>query len=111
MSMIERLKKRRCYPVPIGEDKVYCRALTIGELKTIDTLSTELGLAFAIGCALVDDAGQPAIARQPTETHEAFAKRALECLTDVTADSLNAIQQAIKKLNDAPPPIDDLKKN
>lgn len=119
-TMLDRLRKRRCYPVALGNDeKVYCRSLTLGELQALEHLPPDLTTPFAIGCALVDDVGQQEIPRMivadestgaPAETNEAFARRALAALTDVPSDSIRLISEAINKINTAPP-VEDLVKN
>ncbi len=59
----ERLQRRRCYPVPIGDEKFYVRALTIGEMKIFDELDDALKPGFMLACALVDDSGNQEIPR------------------------------------------------
>lgn len=110
-SIIDRLKKRRCYPIPIGDDRIHLRALTIDELKTVDTLPPELAVPFAIGSALVTDAGQSELPRLPEEPSQAYAERIVDSLKDTPLDTINAIRDGIKKLNSEPPPVEDLVKN
>jgi hypothetical protein len=111
-TMLERMRKRKCYEVPIGDEKVFVRALTLGELQSLDSLSPEMTTPFAIGCALVDDAGNQEIPRLvgTPESNEEFAKRTLLELDDVTGDVIKAITEAIRKLN-AAPTVETLVKN
>lgn len=111
-TMLERLAKRRCYPVQIGDEKLFVRALTIGELDALKALPDELAAAFGIGSGLVNDDGSQAIPRlvipakddQPesVEPNQAFAERVDMELKAVPVDSVMAITEAIRKLNTVP---------
>lgn len=110
LSVMDRIKARRCYPVKLGDETVHVRALTIGELKALDKLPPEQQTGFAIGCALVEqdgkqqfprlerpvDADTPSHLRQ--ETNEEFAARMLEAVDEFPADNLKDISEVIGKL-------------
>lgn len=119
-TILERLAKRRCYPVQLGEETLYCRALTLGELDALKTLPEELAAAFGIGCGLVNDDGSQAIPRlvvpavegtpATTEPNTEFARRVDIALQDVGLDQIIALTEAIRKLNTVPP-MESLRKN
>lgn len=115
-GVIDRLKLRRCYPVPIGSETVHCRAMTIGELRALDKLPEELQTAFAFGCSLTDEkgaqefplllveqvSGQGATVSERLETHEEYAKRVLLAMDDFGADTLREVSLAIGRLTGVP---------
>lgn len=123
-SMIDRLKRRKCYPVTLpgqGGEKIWVRALTIGEMRAVDSLPAELRAAFALGCAIVTDTGEQDMPRgtvpgkspgdgSAPETNEEYATRVLSLLSDVPTDNLNTASEAIAKLRDQPP-VEELVKN
>lgn len=121
-SIIERLCKRRCYPVslPNGE-KIFVRALTLGELQAVDSLPPELATPFSLGCALVDDAGNPELPRGVVQSQEKgggpmpesnleYAQRMIQALAGMPTDSLMAAAEAIGKLQHTPS-VEELAKN
>lgn len=109
-SVLQRLRKRRAYPVAIGEDTIHVRALTLGEGETLDRFEGAEKVAFAFGCALVNDAGEPEFPRLPNEGNEAFAKRLVPEFADIPQDVLNAISKGIEKVS-TPPNGEALKKS
>lgn len=98
-SVLQRLRKRRAYPVSIGEDTVYVRALTTAEVEALVKLEGSTQIAFTLGCALVNDAGEPEFPRQSGESFEAFANRVLPEFADLPQDVLTVLSQGIDKVS------------
>lgn len=112
-SIIQRLQRRRCYPVKIDGEDYHVRAMTIRELEILGALPGECAAGWAIGCALVNsdrsaiftlgtvtDPTNPAEARP--ETNEEFARRVQDNLVDIPNDSMHELTAAIGKLNRVP---------
>lgn len=121
MSVLNKLANRRKYPVKLGDEEVFVRSLTLGELETLDKLPADLQTAYAIGCALVDESGQqampcqmvPVSAEDPTTRFECpteYAKRCYDTLAIVPGDSLVALTEAIWKVT-KPTSVETLTKN
>lgn len=124
MSVLEKLKTRRSYPVKIGDVDVKVRAMTIGELTEVDKISDSLKTGFVVGCCLCSEDGQPAFTRRRTmeglevlsegnvgadEAAEDFAKRVMDALNDVSTETLKEISRAIGEIGSID--IEGLRKN
>lgn len=111
----ERLNRRRCYPVEMGTEKFYVRALTIGELKAFDELAETLRPGFMLACALVDDSGAQEVPRINTpdgkpESNAEYAARATAELSDTAGDTLTYLIENIWKVIRTPD-VEELRKN
>lgn len=110
-GIVQKLRKRKCYPVTIGEETIHVRPLTLGELSQLDGLQGARQIAgFYFGCSLVDDSGEPAFKRVEGETLDAFAERVANDLQDIPQDTLHLIRQAIEKASNVPS-LESLKKS
>lgn len=114
-TILERLARRRCYPVQIADETFYVRSLTLGECDDVDKLPEDLKTPYAIGCALVDDAGTQALPRSKPEdgttpSNEDYAKKILDALQIVEPAALMALLENIWKVTKAAP-VEDLVKN
>lgn len=98
-SVLQRLRKRRAYPVAIGDDTVYVRALTTAEVDALLTFEGPTQIAFTLGCALVNDAGEPEFPRQSGESFADFAKRVLPEFADLPQDVLSVLSQGIDRVS------------
>ncbi len=102
-DMLGKLKKRRCYPVDLGDgDQVHCRAMTIGELKDVDPLAKDLKTPFIMGRGIVNSDGSEQFPRKPDETPEQYANRMQTELADVSTETIAAISAAIGKIGKVP---------
>ena len=124
MSVLEKLKTRRSYPVKIGDVEIKVRAMTIGELNEVDKIADDLKTGFVMGSCLCDDAGQPAFTRRRTmegleilsegnvgveEKAEDFARRVMDALTDISTETIKEISRAIAEIGSID--IEGLRKN
>lgn len=69
LTTLERLAKRARYDFQIGDETFCVRSLTIGECEDLDKLPEELRTPYAIGCGLIDDAGNQVMPRVPVPTY------------------------------------------
>jgi len=103
MSVLDKIKKRRFYPVDLGDGNIVnCRALTIGELRRLEALDKELKTPFVMGVALVDDKGATEFTKTGEESDVQFAERVREAIADVSTETISAISQAIGKIGKVP---------
>ena len=109
-SVIQKLLKRRCYPVSIAGEEMHLRMLTIGEGDVLDKLKDSEKTLFAVGCSLVDADGKQQLPRQPDESYAAYAARLSMELADMGQDMLGELMSAILKLAKIPSP-ENLQKN
>ena len=103
-SVIERLRKRRYYPVQIGAETVHVRALTIPEIKAaaeIDATDPLAAVGYMIGCAVVDESGGPAVPKNDGESNIDYGNRVLTTL-DLPQDTLMELQAGIEKAGKVP---------
>ena len=108
-TTIDRLRKRLKWPVKLGEETVYLRGATQGEIAESDPLDGVEKTWFLFGVALLDEDGTQAIARDGASP-EVFAQRVKETLSDVTLDQLKLVSEALNKICTAPD-LDKLKKS
>lgn len=110
MSMIDRLKKRRCYPVQIGEDTVYLRSMTLGEMDRTEKLPYDDRTGFVLACSLIQQDGTPEFSAITGETDAELSGRVIAAMSDVPDDNLRAIADAIQKLRHTPT-VESIAKN
>jgi len=102
MSMIEKLRKRRSYPVTIGEETVHVRALTEGErTEVLPFKSEDSSFGFVIGCGLLNDAQEPEFVKAPGESPQDFGTRVLK-EADLPTDTRTELATAILNLTSGP---------
>lgn len=111
MSVIDRIRKRRFYPVQIGGEAIHIRAMLDSELNIVSQFKNEdESIGYAIGCALLNDDQSQAIAATPDETPKQFGARVLKEL-DLPSDTKAEIVAKIMRLSQGPLKDDELKKN
>lgn len=111
MSVIDRLRKRRFYPVTIDGEVVHIRAMLDSELKAVaDFRDQDESVGFAFGCSLVNEDKSPVFTRLPEESPKQFGGRVLAEI-DLPSDTKAELTNKILKLSNGPPEADDLKKN
>ena len=111
MSVIDRLRKRRFYPVTIDGETIHIRALLDSELKVVSEFQNEdESIGYAIGCSLVNEDQSAAFVRLGDESPKQFGARVLSEI-DLPSDTKAELTSKILKLSNGPPSIDDLKKN
>lgn len=102
-EVLNRLKKKRGYPVVIDEETFYVRSLTIGEFKRLGEIQDDQRTGFTIGCALCsDDKGEPEIPQKDGEADSAWAERVLEELADVPSETIRALAEGVASLSKTP---------
>lgn len=102
-TILDRIKKRRCYPVEIAGGTVYVRALTRGELERVNKLPDELKTDFMIGCVLVEESGESVIPRNDGESDEEFCRRVAGHTADTDSETVSTILGAVSKIGKTPP--------
>lgn len=110
MSVIDKIRKRRAWPVTIEGETVLVRALLDSEEGEVKPFANDPeSYGYAIGCCLLGDDGLPCLKRMPDEESKAFGARVLTEL-DLPADTRAELCDRILKLATGPP-IESLKKN
>ncbi len=111
MSVIDKLRKRRFYPVVIDGEAVHIRALLDSELKTVSDFQNEdESIGFAIGKSLINEDKSPVFEQIEGEEPKEFGKRVLHAI-DLPSDTKAELTSKILKLSNGPLSADDLKKN
>lgn len=109
-SVVERLRKRRFYPVPIDGQEVHVRALLESECTELKPFGNEdSSFGFVIGCGLLNEDKAPVFTRLPDEDPEAFGERVLAEM-DLPNDTRAELTMAILRLAQ-PPSRESLIKN
>lgn len=99
MSVIDKLRKRKNYPVEVDGETVHVTALTtkvISALSEVDD-SGIWSSGVVIGFGLMDDDGSPVFSMNDGETLEAFGSRVLDEL-DAPLPVVTQLVDAIKKV-------------
>lgn len=110
MSVIDRLRKRRAYPVSIDGETIKIRAMLESELKLASEFrDDDESIGYAIGCAVLNDDGSQVFTSN-METPKEFGARVLLAL-DLPSDTKAELTSKILKLSQGPLKPDDLKKN
>lgn len=111
MSVIDRLRKRRFYPIDIEGETIHIRALLDSELQAVvEFRDNDESVGFAIGCALLNEDKSAAFVLSADETSKQFGARVLKEL-DLPSDTKAEITGKILKLSNGPLKADELKKN
>lgn len=112
--MFDKLKKRRCYPVP-GLDGVFIRLLNGAEqsrLRKIAVEHPELINDFARAVMLVREDGAAEFPQTEGETDADYAARFATEAAGFDAESEKAMEEAYGKLSKASAvPVEDIAKN
>jgi len=102
MSVLDRLRKRRCYTFAIGGQSVCLRALTHKEIELVSKFDDgSIGTSYIVGCCLLNEDESPAFVREPNESPEAFAKRVNQVLieSDLSTDTTSDLAAMAAKLS------------
>tara|TARA_R110000822_G_scaffold66972_3_gene163418 strand:+ start:419 stop:763 length:345 start_codon:yes stop_codon:yes gene_type:complete len=101
-SVIERLQRRRHYPIDIDGDDVFVRSLTKAERGLCEPFrDDEASIGYAIGVALVSEYGAPVFTATADESPLAFGNRVLDEL-QLPDDTRSQLVTAILKLSNGP---------
>lgn len=102
MNLIEKLKKRKCFPVTLESDEtIHIRTMTFGEQTRAGKLPAETKLGFILGSVLVEDDGQRAFPQGEKESDEDFGNRMAVSIA-LGAQDIAAIKAAIDQLEKIP---------
>jgi len=102
-AVLERLRKKRGYPVTIDGETFYVRSLTIGELRRLDSLDAEAKTGFVVACALCADAnGGQELPQAEGESDATWALRVLTELADVPTETIRALSDGVAKIGKTP---------
>jgi len=110
ITILDKLRNRRCYPVPEAGEGVYVRSLTRGELIRLGKLEGDDKTDFVLGCVLVTQGGAPVFPPIAGETDAQFCARVKAAVLDVDTETVAQISQAVGKIGKVPPP-EELRKN
>lgn len=102
-DVLNRLKKKRAYPVEVDGESYFVRPLTIGELMRLDTIERESKTGFLIGCALCRDvSGEQEMPRTESESDSDWAKRVLIMIADVPTETIRALSEGVATVGRTP---------
>jgi hypothetical protein len=101
-SIIERLRRRRHYPIDIDGADVFIRSLTKAEREIAEPFKDdESSIGYGIGVGLVDEFGKPVFTIQNDESAQQFGGRVLDEL-QLPDDTRSQLITAILKLSNGP---------
>ena len=108
---IERLRKRRCYPIEIDGETINVRALLTSEQTELMKIKDhDESFGYAIGCALVNDDRSPVFMQTADETAVDFGARVLAEI-DLPTDTRAELTDLILKLTAGPKSLENAVKN
>lgn len=110
ITVLDRLRKRRCYPVPEAGEGIFVRSLTRGELIRLARIEGDAKTDFVLGCVLVTEAGAPVLPPLEGESDADFCERVKTAFLDVDTETVSQITQAVGRIGKVPPP-ETLRKN
>lgn len=111
MSVVQKLRKRRAYPVAIAGETVMIRSLLNSEFDAIMEFRDENeSIGAAIGYGLLNDDESPAFTLATGENAKTFGARVLTEL-DVPLDTRKELSDKILKLTVEGPSVEKLEKN
>lgn len=109
-GVIDKVRKRRRWPIELDGETVYVRALLESEHREVKDFETDVeSYGFAIGCCLLNDDGTAVIYRNAGESAKEFGARVLLEL-DMPVDTRAQLCERIVKLATGPP-VETLAKN
>lgn len=107
---LNAIRKRQKWPVKVGEDTIYVRAMTKGEQRQSREIEDmEQRAAFIFGVALLEDDGSPLFQMNDGESAINFAKRVDAELDNVPEDTKAEILKQLAKVHSAD--VDKIAKN
>lgn len=103
MSVLKKIQKRRNYTVDVDGEPVHLRSLSYSDAVAIDAVASASDKVFyALGCALLEDDGTPAIPRQPEETAQQYVDRVRVLTQDMQVEVMKQLSAAITKITKVP---------
>ncbi len=110
ITNLDRIRKRRHYPMPFDGGEVHVRALTHSEIRIVRKFSDEDESAgFVIGCALLNEDGSEKFIRGQDEDPKAFGERVMNEI-DLPSDTSADLVKMITRLSQGSP-VDVIAKN
>ncbi len=107
---LNKLRKKRGFPVEIDGDTFHVRSLTLGELRRVETLKPADKTGFVIGCTLcTGDGGEPEFPKQDGEDDSAWAQRVVDELADVPTETIRTLSDRVASLGKVPKTPDIVK--
>lgn len=102
-GVLNRLKRKRGFPVVIDDETYYVRSPTIGELRRLDAIPTDLKTGFLVGCTLCcGQDGSQESPQQDGESDEQWASRVMAELSDVPTETIRALSQGVASIGKIP---------
>jgi len=102
-SLVERIQRRRFYPVPVAGETFHVRALSIADRRRMDAIEDILDKSFfALGRGLCNGDGSEAFPRRPEEGDLDYARRMANELAEIPTDTFSELCAAINKIGIAP---------
>jgi hypothetical protein len=100
MGVLDRLRKRRKYPVEIAGEEVFIRAMSQDEFsRSMALQGEEESYGMAIGFGLLDEGGEsPLFVQQEGEGDKEFGRRVLD-ETGFPTDTRAELSEKILKLS------------
>ena len=112
-DVMDRLRKRRAYPLDIGGEIIHIRSMTKGERLQLEPIQNDSeSFGFVIGCGLVNEDGSALFTVEDGEGASEFGSRVEDAL-GLPDDTRSQISEAIARLSRGPTPeqLKALKKN
>lgn len=102
MGVIERLQKRRKYPVTVAGEEIWIRAMTQDESKrAMEFANEEESFGLLIGFGLLNESGDPIFTVDSGEADVDFGRRVLDA-TDFPTDTRAELAEKILRLTKGP---------
>ena len=105
-SILDKMRKRRFYPVKIGDETIHVRSMTIGEMGRMEAVEAGFKTPFVVACCLLRDDGSQEFTKAGAdvdgilETDTDFAKRVNDALADVQPETLKELCQAVGRIGE-----------
>jgi hypothetical protein len=98
MSMLDKLKRRRVFPVQIGDETVFVSAMSKADITRLQN-AADAPAELILGLSLVDEKGQPEFTLLEGESDTDFGKRIAELTADVPEITKSEIYAAVRKVS------------
>lgn len=114
VSVIDKLQKRRLYPVTIAGETVHVQALRHKEFARVlgDLQADDAAFGFTIGHGLLNDDGSTVFSQGAEESDKDFGDRVIDSL-NLPTDTRAELTETILRLSKGPTPegLEKLKKS
>lgn len=102
-GVLDRLKKKRGYPVDIDGETYYVRSLTVGELKRLEAVPPAQKTGFVVGCALCTEAsGIAEFPQSDSESDVDWSNRVMEAISEVPTETIRALSDGVANISKTP---------